>query len=156
MEFVLERAIRAGLVATFVVTLIIYIGRAMGFYLDFPQMLGLLFTSPRYGAVVYTVGLIAHFALGALIGIVYAWLFNLLAVPANWLWGGIFGVIHGILAGVSIELLSVLHPRIGPERALPSPGLFCNNYGELIPVKLALVHILYGIITGWIYTPGIA
>lgn len=151
----MERAIRAGLVATFVVTLIIYVGRAAGLYLDFPQMLGLAFTSPKNGAVVYTVGLIAHFTLGALIGLVYAWFFHLFEVPANWLWGGIFGVLHGILAGVSIKLLSVVHPRIGPEKSLPTPGLFCKNYGDPIPIKLAVVHIVYGVIMGWTYTPGL-
>lgn len=155
MEFVLEQAIRAGLVATFVVTLIIYMGRAMGLYLDFPQMLGLLFTSPRNGAVVYTVGLIAHFTIGALIGILYAWLFDLFEIPSTWFWGGILGVIHGIFAGVLIRLLSAIHPRMGPEKSLPSPGFFCKNYGNLIPAKLALVHIIYGVMLGWIYTPGL-
>lgn len=154
MEPVMERAIQAGLVATFVITLLIYTGRAMGLYLDFPQMLGLLFTTPRYGAVVYTIGLLAHFTIGALIAVAYAWLFFLLAVPANGLWGGIFGLIHGILAGLFITVFSWIHPRIGPDKSLPSPGLFCKNFGRWIPVKLALVHVIFGATMGWLYTPG--
>lgn len=155
MEMVLERAIRAGLIATFVITLLIYTGRTLGLYLDFPQMLGMLFVNPRYGAVVYTVGLLAHFVMGALFGLVYAWLFQVLEVPANGLWGGIFGGIHGLLSGLLISIFSSIHPRIGPEKPLPSPGLFCINFGRLIPLKLVVIHILFGIVMGWIYAPGV-
>lgn len=155
MELVMERALRAGLTATFVITLLIYLCRAMGLYLDFPQMIGLFFVSSKFGAVVYTVGLLIHFTLGALFGLLYAWLFHVLEVPSNWLWGGIFGALHGILAGAFMSLLSLIHPRMGPEKSLPSPGLFFKNYGALIPIKFAFLHLSFGIIVGWLYTSGV-
>lgn len=155
MELVVERAIRAGLTATFVITLLIYAGRVMGLYMDFPQMLGLFFVRPKYGAAVYTLGLLLHFTIGAFIGLLYAWLFSVFTVPANWFWGGVFGVVHGLLAGTCIGVLSLIHPRIGPEKPLPSPGLFCINYGSMIPLKLGLLHVVYGLVLGFLYTPGV-
>lgn len=154
MELDLGSAIWAGLVATLVMTVMMYIGKAMTKSpMDMPRMLGLMFTGPEHSGVVYTMGLIVHFMFGTLFGILYGWLFSTLGVEASWLWGGIFGFVHGIVAGFFIGMMPTMHPRMGPGKTLPSPGPFGKNYGSTTPMRLVVLHIVFGIVLGWIYTP---
>lgn len=89
-------AILAGLVATAVMTAVMYLGKAMGMPMDMPRMLGLMFVGPDSVGLVYMLGLMVHLMMGVIFAIVYAALFDLLGVDANWLWGAIFGAItHG-------------------------------------------------------------
>ncbi|MDP9470262.1 MAG: hypothetical protein M3Q71_06280 [Chloroflexota bacterium] len=88
-------AILAGLVATAVMTALMYLGKAMGMPMDMPRMLGLMFVGPDSVGLVYMLGLMVHLMIGVIFAMVYTALFDLLGVDANWLWGAIFGAVHG-------------------------------------------------------------
>lgn len=145
--------ILAGLVATAVMTVLMYMGKAMGMKMDMPRMLGLMFTGPENTGMVYTLGLMAHFMIGVVLAIGYALAFNLLGVSANWFWGAIFGVVHGIMAGIMMAMMLAMHPRMGEGRALEPPGPFGIRYGSMIPVGLMMLLLIYGAVIGWLYRP---
>ncbi len=151
MEFDVESALIAGLIATAVMTVLMYLGRAMGMRLDLPRMLGLMFASSNNLLVVYVLGLILHFMIGAFFGLIYGWVF--LNVPSTWPWGGIFGALHGMLAGFFLGLMPTFHPRMGEDDPVEPPGLFGKNYGRMVPVGLVLLHIVFGLVVAWMYMP---
>ncbi len=148
-------AVVAGLVATAVMTALMYMGKAMGMRMDMPRMLGLMFTGPDSTGVVYALGLIAHFMMGVLFAIIYAALFSLLGIEASWLWGAVFGAVHGVMAGMAFRMMPAMHPRMGPGEVLAAPGPFGANYGSMIPVGVMMLHIIFGAVVGWLYAlPG--
>lgn len=110
-----------------------------------------MFTGPEHTGTVYTLGLMAHFTMGALFGIVYAWLFGLFGLPASWLWGAIFGLVHGLVAGVFMGMMPAMHPRMGPGKPLPKPGFFGKNMSKVIPIGIVVLHIIFGAVLGALY-----
>ncbi len=116
-------AILAGLVATAVMTVLMYLGKAMGMPMDMPRMLGLTFTAPDSTSPVYALGLMAHLMMGVSFAFVYAVLFDLLGVDANWLWGAVHGAVHGVIVGMAFGMMPAMHPRMGPGEVLAGPGM---------------------------------
>lgn len=157
MEFDAGSALVAGLVATLVITVLMYVGKAVNAGIDMPRMLGLMFAGPDNIVVVYVLGLLVHFAMGAFFGLLYGWAFQ--NVPPNWIWGGLFGAVHGMVAGFFMGMMPSIHPRMGEdmeaqkgdEEPFRPPGLFGKNYGLYIPVGFVLLHIIFGLVVGWMY-----
>lgn len=144
-------AIVARLIATAVMTLLMYIGRAMGMRMDMPRLLGLMFFSTENTGAVYTAGFVAHFMMGAIFGILYAIAFWILGIPVNWVWGAFFGLIHGIALGFMLPIMPKIHPRMGRDETLPPLGKFGSNYGSVVPAAFLVLHIVFGAVIGWIY-----
>ncbi len=144
-------AILAGLVATAVMTVLMYLGKTMGMPMDMPRMLGLMFTGPDSTGLVYALGLMAHLMMGVIFAIVYAALFDLLGVDANWLWGAVFGAVHGVIAGMAFGMMPAMHPRMGPGEVLAAPGPFGVRYGSMVPIGVLLLHVVFGAVVGGVY-----
>jgi len=145
-------AILAGLVATLVMTILMYMGKTMGMKVDMPRILGLMFAQPGHKGSVYTIGTIAHLMMGAIFGIIYAVLFNVLGIPTNWLWGAVFGLVHGIVLGAMLPIMPSIHPRMGNGNVLPPLGAYAANYGSMIPGAWIVLHIIFGAVIGWLYS----
>lgn len=145
-------AVIAGLIATIVMTILMYIGKAMGIRMDMPRILGLMFARPGSTAMVYTLGTIAHLIMGAIFAVIYGVFFNLLGISANWLWGAVFGAVHGILVGLLLPIMPAIHPRMGNGNVLPPLGAFASNYGSMIPAAWIVLHVVFGAVIGWLYT----
>ena len=124
-------AIVAGVVATAVMTILMYLGKVMGMLMDMPRMLGLMFVGPGSGAVTI-LGLVAHVMMGVVFAIIYVLLFNLFGIAPGWLWGAIFGAAHGVLAGLAFGMMPALPPRMGDGEELPTPGVFGHNLGAVV------------------------
>lgn len=144
-------AIWAGIIATAGMTVLMYMGKAMGMPMDMVRMLGLMFTGPDNSGVVYGLGLVVHFMMGILFAVIYALFFALLGITANWLWGAVFGLVHGIIAGMAFGMMPAMHPRMGQGEVLAPPGPFGKNYGSLVPAGVIMLHIVFGMIVGWLY-----
>ncbi len=140
----------AGLVATAVMTILMYAGRAMGMQMDMPRMLGLMFAGPGSGGVVYGLGLMMHFMMGIAFAVVYTLLFDAFGVNASWLWGGAFGAAHGVIAGMAMTMMPVMHPRMGAGEVLAAPGPFGVNYGSMVPLGIIMLHVVFGAVVGMI------
>lgn len=145
-------AIWAGLAATAVMTVLMYLGGAMGMKMDIPRTLGLMVVGPDNPALV-VVGLMLHVMMGVVFAIIYAVLFDLFNIDPSWLWGAIFGGAHGIIAGMAMGMMPMVHPRMGPDKPLAAPGMFGRNLGAMVPVGFILLHIIFGAVVGGLYSP---
>jgi uncharacterized membrane protein YagU involved in acid resistance len=140
--------ILAGVVATAVMTVLMYVGRAMGMQMDMPRMLGLMFSGPGNGSMVAVIGMMVHVMMGIVFAVGYALLFEGFGIGANWLWGGVFGAAHGVIAGMAMAMMPVMHPRMGDGEVLAAPGPFGVNYGSMVPVGIVMLHIVFGVVVG--------
>lgn len=138
-------AIVAGLSGTAVMTAMMYVAPSMGMpKMDILNMLGTMFVEPDGNAM--GLGAVAHFMMGAIFGIIYALLWTAVGIgAAGWLWGLIFGVVHGLVAMVAMPIMmGNLHPR-PPEMA----------QGPMMIAGLIIGHAIFGIVVGLVYA-GIA
>ena len=143
-----------GLVATTIWTAVMIAAQMAGLSrLDLPLVLGTLVSPDPDRARV--AGFFIHLALGQGFALGYAAAFALLD-QATWWLGGLFGVLHGIVAlTVLIPLLAGVHPRMASNRAGPQstavlepPGLAALNYGAQTPLVALGAHLAYGIALG--------
>ena len=145
-------AIWAGILGTIVMSVLMYMGKAMGMPMDMPRMLGAMVVDPSRGAVV-AIGIIAHVMMGVLFAIVYALLFDAADIDPSWLWGAVLGAVHGVIAGLAMGMMPAMHPRMGTSKALPEPGPFGRNLGAMIPVGIIVLHLVFGTVIGAVYSP---
>jgi hypothetical protein len=141
-----DMVVLAGIVATAVMTVVMYMGKAIGMEIDMPRMLGLMVVDPSNVATV--IGLVIHFMMGVVFAAVYALVFEGLDIDPTWLWGALFGAVHGILAGMAMGMMPAMHPRMGVGQELPDPGVFGRNLGAMIPVAILSLHLVFGAIVG--------
>ncbi len=146
-------AIWAGIIATAVMTVLMYLGKAMGMPMDMPRMLGLMFVGPDRSGAVYGLGRVVHFMMGVVFAVVYALLFDAFGIDPNWLWGAVFGAVHGVIAGMVFGMMPAMHPRMGRGEVLEAPGRFGGNYGAMVPMGVLLLHVVFGAVVGWVYGP---
>lgn len=122
--------------------------------LNFPLLLGTLFTSNRAHAVV--LGFVLYMLLGWLIAFFY---YMLMAYIGG---GGVLvgiglGLLHGLfILVVLLPLLPYLHPRMATEydgpteqRRLEPPGFLALHYGSRTPIVLLAIYAAYGGILGF-------
>ena len=146
-----------GFVATLIMTTVEAGSQELGLTrVDFPYLIGTIFTADRDRAKVY--GFVAHVLNGWIISLIYVFAFESLR-RANWWLGGLIGVIHALFVlMVVLWMMPGLHPRMASEqhgptatRQLEPPGVFGINYGIRTPLSILLSHILFGIILGSCY-----
>lgn len=150
MDLQLVPAAVAGLVAGAVMVLVRVGLRAAGYELrmDVVRMWGTMFK--QHGTAGTVVGWMMHLAMSVLIGLMYAYGFQLLGVTENiWLWGLLGGAVHWLMAGIFLIIVPPMHPEI-PERR-PAPGAFAKDFGTHDSVAFLLGHLLYGLIFGILY-----
>jgi hypothetical protein len=156
MEFEFGSAIAAGLVATLAMTAAMYMGFLMGMRMDMPLMLGTMFL--HKGPAARLLGLMIHFMMGAAFFVVYAAAFDAVSLESSLAaWGALFGLAHGVVAGMAMGMMGAMHPRLataGGEQAtdaLPAPGLFGVHVSAMAPLAILALHVLYGAVAGAIY-----
>jgi uncharacterized membrane protein YagU involved in acid resistance len=123
---------------------------------DFPFMVGTIFTTDRDRAKIY--GFIVH--------VLNGWAFSLLYVlafeswqDASWWRGALIGAVHALFVLlVVMSLMPGVHPRMASEqhgptatRQLEPPGWFGLNYGIRTPISIFLSHIVFGSVLGAFY-----
>ncbi|MBI2918198.1 MAG: hypothetical protein HYY01_09400 [Chloroflexi bacterium] len=156
MEFDLTQAVLGGLVGTIAMTIVMYMGSwMMGLKMDMPMTLGTMFL--RKGTAAWSVGLMMHLVMGAIFFIIYAALLGALGITSAVVaWTGIFGVIHGLMAGAAFGMMPALHPRMATPGAtapdtVPAPGFFGVKLGAMAPIAIIVVHVIYGLVAGAVY-----
>lgn len=130
-------AIIAGLIGTAVMTMLMYIAPLMGLpEMDIVRLLGSMFTADATAVLV--LGVIIHFMMGAIFGLIYAWLWTKIGKP-DVLWGLIFGAVHGVIAVAMMPIISSIHPRT----TIAVTALFAMG--------LIIGHIVFGIVDALVY-----
>ncbi len=146
-----------GFLATIVLTTISSATQGLGLTrMNFPYMLGSIFTPDRDRAKFYGFGV--HMAAGLAFSLIYVWIFQSLG-EAGWWRGMLIGVCHGIAVLVIVmALLPGLHPRMaseqhGPEaqNLLEPPGFLALHYGVQTPLTVLLSHAVFGLVLGAFY-----
>ena len=143
-----------GFIATIVLTICTIGAQAAGVTrIDFPFILGTLFTSDRDRA--RFVGYLIHVLNGWIFAAGYIAVFQKVRTSYA-LVGAALGALHGLaVLLILLPALPGVHPRMvsdfrGPEptRLLQPPGFLGLNYGRKTPFALISVHVVYGALLG--------
>jgi len=134
-QFSLSKAVIAGIIGTAAMTMMMVIAPMMGM----PEMnIGRMLAG--FMGIPVLFGWVAHFMVGAILAIVYAYAFVKILPGSAWLKGLIFGLIPWFVAQV------LVNPMMGA-------GIFALN----TPSPLAMVggslmgHMVYGIVLGAVH-----
>jgi hypothetical protein len=142
------KAILAGIIGGLAMTALAWLARATGIDLNGEMMLGTM-TGNAPGPGTWTVGLMMHLVLSALIALLYAAGFEGVTRRAGAGIGLGFSLVHIIIGGVVMGMIQAVHPMI-PEQ-MPAPGAFLMNMGPTIVALFVVEHLMYGTIVGALY-----
>jgi hypothetical protein len=105
---------------------------------NLPGVLGTWLLDPGTRAAI--VGMLLHFAFGALFGLVYAAIWAFGVGDASYQWGVMFGAAHGLIVAAVIPALLHRYPR--PDEMLDGPSTM---------VALFILHVIYGLVVALQY-----
>jgi len=112
------------------------------------------------GAAAYVVGLMGHAMMSVAFGIVHGAILEALDVTSSGegLWvGALLGLGHAMVVGVALGMMPMVHPRLRTasrqgEDLLEAPGFFGMSYPLPTVIGLFMLHALFGLIVGVIYS----
>lgn len=116
---------------------------------DLLDLLDSMFATP-HTASSRANGALVHHANGALLAVAWAYGAAIDLWPANWIGGGLSGLLLAILALVLLSSLGAVHPAIR-RGAAPDPGPAATRMGAATPVVGLLGHLVYGVVLGLLY-----
>jgi hypothetical protein len=120
--------------------------RLFGVRADPSSVLGAVVTGrPSWG-----VGVALQLVAGALAGVVYGAVFELVTRRAAWWLGALVGVAHAAVAGLALGAVSV---RLPSDLADLAPGAFVAYHGLVAAITFVAAHVVYGAIVGAMYGP---
>jgi uncharacterized membrane protein YagU involved in acid resistance len=129
----------AGLAGTVAMTILMYLAPLMGMpKLDIISMLGTMFTSNKTVATI--IGVMAHLMMGVVFAFIYVLLWSFGIGSPTWLWGLIFGAVHGLMVYLIMPMINRMHPR-----PVEMEG------GTKLAVGMLMVHMLYGLVVALVY-----
>lgn len=131
-------AVIAGLLGTAVMTLLMTMAPMMGMpKMDIMNMLGTMVTE---GENARLVGGLIHFVMGAIFGLIYAFLWSSVIGSPTLVWGLVFGLVHGVITMVTMPMMMNMHPR--PPKM---------EGGMMTAVGQLLGHAVFGIVVALTY-----
>ena len=152
LEFSGGSAVGAGILATLVMTAVMYMGKFMmpkQMPMDLLYMLGSMMTKDRN--IAYAMGAMAHAAAGIGYGIIHIALFVAFDIDDNLvLWGILFGAVHWAIVGMMMGMMKIMHPRI-QDGTVADPGFFVTKLPPMNTMGFLMVHLLYGLSIGAFY-----
>lgn len=152
MEYNIVAAIVAGLVATGVITAIMYMGRAMmpeQMPMNILHMIGSMMS--RSSGPAYMMGFMMHFCMGGVFAIIHTVLYQVIGLDGQLLlWGILFGAVHWVVASMGMGMMGSMHPRIR-DGELAAPGPFLRNYPMMSVVGFLMLHLIFGLVVGGVY-----
>jgi hypothetical protein len=82
----------------------------------------------------------AHFMAGVVFALIYALLWSMGIGSPTWIWGLVFGAVHGIVAMVMVPALMRM-----PPGAREMAG------GAIAKAGMLMAHLVYGLIVALVY-----
>jgi len=129
----------AGLAGTVAMTILMYLAPLMGMpKLDIIAMLGTMFTSNKTVSTI--IGVMAHLMMGVIFAFIYVLLWSFGIGSPTWLWGLIFGAVHGLVVYMIMPMINRMHPR-----SVEMEG------GTKMAVGMVMVHMVYGLVVALVY-----
>lgn len=142
-------AIVAGLAATLVMSMVMWLAPKMGFpKMDIVGMLSTMFSKKG----IPILGWMMHLMMGVVFALAYAFLWSLGIGAATWLYGLIFGAVHWLVVGVIMLMIPMLHIGIRAG-AVKAPGLYMtgNGGGWKAFVGGLMGHMIFGLVAALVY-----
>ena len=103
------------------------------------------------GAMVYIAGAMMHGMMSVAFGLVHTGLYQAFGLESGlWAWGLLFGLLHWIVVGVGMGMMSIVHPRIRSGE-VGAPGIFVKNYPGMTVMGFLMLHLIYGLLVGVVY-----
>jgi len=129
----------AGLAGTVAMTILMYLAPLMGMpKVDIIAMLGTMFTNSKTISTI--IGVMAHLMMGVVFAFIYALLWSFGIGSPTWLWGLIFGAVHGFMVNLIMPMLNRMHPR-----PIEMEG------GPKLVMGMLMVHMLFGLVVALVY-----
>ena len=149
MDIQLGHSVWIGLVATLVMTTLLYTLPLVGFpRTDVAFYLGSFLKAPRSRASLY--GLVIHFSMGIVFAFLYGLGFLFLDVEPTWWIGAIGGIVHWLAVMLSSDIIGEINREVRAGR-MRNPGLFMSNLGVAAAVGSLVRHISFGTTVGLFY-----
>lgn len=152
MDWDFGATLLAGLVATGVMTVMLYMGRAMmpeKMPMNILLMEGTMVT--RNTGQAYMAGFMMHFMMGVVFAIIHTLLFDAFDLTDDLLfWGILFGAGHWVMAGMGMGMMGNMHPMMRKGEMM-APGFFLKNFPGMTMMGFLMVHIVYGLVVGLVY-----
>jgi hypothetical protein len=139
------RAILFGILGALAITVISAVARGLGTPISIELLLGTLVGLAPGGAA-FGVGLLIHLAIGALVGMGYAFLFERVWDHGGAATGMLLAVVHASLIGILVGMTPQFHPMV-PSR-IPDPGPYFANLGAIGVIAFYVAHLAFGAIVG--------
>jgi len=120
-------------------TILMYLAPLMGMpKLDIIAMLGTMFTSNNTVSTI--IGVMAHFMMGVVFAFIYVLLWSFGIGSPTWMWGLIFGAVHGLMVYLIMPMINRMHTH-----PVEMEG------GTKLAVGKLMVHMLYGLVVALVY-----
>jgi len=132
----------AGLVATIVLTMLMVMKKTMGVMpeLDPVHMMSEMAAQKMGGEPNIMIGWVMHFMIGSFV------------------WGGAFALLNQVLPGasqiakgISLGMAAWIMMMVGPM-PISGAGLFGLKMGMMTPVMTFMLHIVFGVVLGAVFT----
>ena len=152
MDYSFGAAIAAGVLATVVMTAMLYMGMAVmprQMPMNILYMLGTMMS--RNTMMAYVAGTMMHAMMGIAFALAHAGVFKALDLTSALVaWGVLFGFVHYIIAGMGMGMIGTMHPLMRSGQ-MPAPGLFVTNLPNMTVMGFLMVHLVYGLVVGVLY-----
>ena len=137
----------AGLIATIVFTMVLFMAPRMGM----PKMDIVALLSSMFGKANPPLGWGLHLMMGVVFGLIYAFLWSKGIGAATWKWGLAFGAAHWLIVGAVMGMIPLVHIGIRRGEA-KAPGYWMTNHGGMLAFGGGLMgHLIFGVVTALVY-----
>ena len=153
MDYSFGAAIAAGVLATVVMTAMLYMGMAVmprQMSMNILYMLGTMM-SPNNKMMAYVAGTMIHAMMGIAFALAHTGVIKGLDLTSALVaWGVLFGFVHYLMVGMGMGMIGIMHPlmRAGQMQA---PGLYLTNLPNMTVMGFLMVHLVYGLVVGGLY-----
>ncbi len=152
MDYSFGAAIAAGVVATVVMTAMLYMGMAVmprQMPMNILYMLGTMMS--RNTMMAYVAGTMMHAMMGIAFALVHTAAFKGLDLTSALVaWGVLFGFVHYLIVGMGMGMIGTMHPLMRTGQ-MPAPGIFASNLPRMTVMGFLMVHLVYGLVVGVLY-----
>ena len=152
MDYSFGAAVAAGVVATVVMTAMLYMGMALmprQMPMNILYMLGSMMSPNKMMA--YVAGTMMHAGMGIVFAIAHAGAFNALDLTSALVaWAVLFGFVHYLIVGMGMGMIGTMHPLMRAGQ-MTAPGLFVTNLPRMTVMGFLMVHLVYGLVVAALY-----
>ncbi len=156
MDYTFGAAIAAGVVATVVMTAMLYMGMAVMPRQMPMNILYMLGTMPgtmmsRNKMMAYIAGTMMHGMMGIAFALAHTGVIKGLDLTSALVaWGVLFGFVHYLIVGMGMGMMGTMHPLMRTGQ-MPAPGLYVTKFPRMTVMGFLMVHLVYGLVVGALY-----